>query len=146
MLHALLRVARRPFATRTATDVWSRMHILVLGGTRFLGRAIVTAALGRGHQVTMLNRGVSEPGLFPGVPRMIADRTGDLSVLDGHRWDAVVDVAGYHPDVVARSVAALPGVRYAFVSTLSVYADHSGPQREDEPVLPPGDDYGARKA
>jgi 2'-hydroxyisoflavone reductase len=127
-------------------DVWSRMHILVLGGTRFLGRAIVPAALGRGHRVTMLNRGVSAPGLFPGVPRLIADRAGDLSVLSGHHFDAVVDVAGYHPDVVARSVAALPGVRYAFVSTLSVYADHSGRQREDEPVLPPGDSYGARKA
>lgn len=130
------------------------MKILVLGGTRFLGRAIVRAALGRGHDVTVLNRGQTAPDLFPGVPRLLADRGGDLSILSGQRWHAVIDVAGYDPQVVRRSVQALHGAveRYVFVSTVSVYADHSGRQVEGQPVLqlrdglPAGDLYGARKA
>lgn len=133
------------------------MKILILGGTRFLGRALVLAALGRGHDVTLLNRGVTSPGLFPGVPRLVADRTGDLAVLAGGHWDAVVDVAGYDPDVVRRSAQALAGAvaTYVFVSTVSVYADHSGVHGEDEPLLElpedldcadPGTVYGARKA
>lgn len=135
------------------------MKILILGGTRFLGRALVLAALGRGHDVTLLNRGVTAPGLFPGVPRLVVDRTGDLAVLAGGRWDAVIDVAGYDPDVVRRSAQALAGAvgTYVFVSTVSVYADHSGVHGEDEPVLElpedldctdlePGTAYGARKA
>lgn len=130
------------------------MKILILGGTRFLGRALVAAALGRGHDVTLLNRGVTAPALFPAVPRLTADRAADLSVLRGGRWDAVIDVAGYDPDVVRRSAEALAGAvsRYVFVSTVSVYADHSGTQRETEPVLElgdgldPGELYGANKA
>lgn len=135
------------------------MKILVLGGTRFLGRALVLAALGRGHDVTVLNRGITAPGQFPGVPRLVADRTGDLAVLAGGRWDAVIDVAGYDPDVVCRSAQALAGAvgTYVFISTVSVYVDHSGVHREDEPVLElaedldsadldPGTAYGARKA
>lgn len=130
------------------------MKILVLGGTRFVGRALVLAALGRGHDVTLLNRGVTAPGLFPAVPRLVADRAGDLAVLGGGSWDAAIDVAGYDPDIVRRSAAALVGAvgRYVFVSTVSVYADHSGVQREGDSVLEltgdldPGGLYGARKA
>src|SRR6516165_7060158 len=59
-----------------------RMRILVLGGTRFLGRAIVDAALGRGDTVTIFNRGKSNPSLYPGVETVAGDRTTDLSPLD----------------------------------------------------------------
>jgi 2'-hydroxyisoflavone reductase len=65
------------------------MRILILGGTRFLGRAITEAALGRGDTVTLFNRGMSNPGLYPGVETVSGDRTGDLSPLDGREWDAV---------------------------------------------------------
>ncbi|MFF7632915.1 NAD-dependent epimerase/dehydratase family protein [Kitasatospora sp. NPDC008050] len=85
------------------------LSLLVLGGTRFLGRAVVEAALADGHQVTLFNRGRTNPGLFPGVETVIGDRTGDLSALSHRRWDAVVDVAGYDPQVVGLSVDALRG-------------------------------------
>ena len=62
------------------------MRILVLGGTRFLGRAIVEAALARGHELTLFNRGRTNPGLYPGVERITGDRDGGLSGLAGRRW------------------------------------------------------------
>ncbi|WP_035791310.1 SDR family oxidoreductase [Kitasatospora mediocidica] len=130
------------------------LSLLVLGGTRFLGRAVVEAALADGHQVTLFNRGRTNPGLFPGVETVIGDRTDDLSALSHRRWDAVVDVAGYDPQVVGLSVDALRGRvgRYVFVSSLSVLADQRTPQDEDGELLvlrggmPPEDAYGARKA
>jgi nucleoside-diphosphate-sugar epimerase len=130
------------------------MHILILGGTRFAGRAVVDAALERGDTVTLFNRGQTNPGLYPEAETIIGDRTGDLSALAAGHWDAVVDVAAYDPDVVRRSVEALAEAadRYVFVSTVSVYADHSIRQVEGAPVIPLRDDtpeedlYGARKA
>jgi 2'-hydroxyisoflavone reductase len=114
------------------------VRILVLGGTRFLGRAITDAALGRGDTVTLFNRGVSNPGLFPGVETVTGDRGTDLSPLDGREWDAVIDVAGYDPRVVRLSAEtfAKRADRYAFVSTVSVYAsqDTTEAQLEDAPV------------
>jgi 2'-hydroxyisoflavone reductase len=133
------------------------VRILILGGTRFLGRAITDAALGRGDTVTLFNRGLSNPGLYPGVETVIGDRTKDLSALDGRDWDAVIDVAGYDPEVVrlsAETFAKRTG-RYAFVSTVSVYASQetTEDQREDAPVaqLRPGatsleETYGPNKA
>jgi 2'-hydroxyisoflavone reductase len=130
------------------------MRILVLGGTRFLGRAVTDAALGRGDEVTLFNRGQSNPGLYPGLETIIGDRAADLSALAPRSWDAVVDVAGYDPEVVRNSVQAITAARYVFVSTASVYASHSTSQAQDEdsPVLELSDDtpgpdlYGARKA
>lgn len=108
------------------------MQILVIGGTKFLGRAVVEAALARGHELTLFNRG-SRPGLFPGVEELHGDRERDLSALDGRFWDAVVDTSGYVPRVVRLSVEKLAGQvgHYTFVSTLSVYADFS-PKGIDE--------------
>jgi 2'-hydroxyisoflavone reductase len=133
------------------------MRLLVLGGTRFLGRAIVDVALGRGHEPTLFNRGITNPGLFPDVEALTGDRAGDVSELDDREWDAVIDVAAYMPAEVRRCVDKLRGSvgRYAFVSSVSVYADHSVPQVEGAPVLElaPGEaedsspeTYGARKA
>jgi 2'-hydroxyisoflavone reductase len=130
------------------------MHVLILGGTRFAGRAVVDAALDRGDTVTLFNRGQTNPGLYPQAETIIGDRTGDLRALSTRHWDAVVDVAAYDPEIVRRSVRALAGAaeRYVFVSTVSVYADHGVRQVEGAPVIPltagtPADDlYGARKA
>lgn len=135
-----------------------QLRLLVLGGTRFVGRALVGSALARGHHVTLFNRGRSNPELFNdqlGVEKIRGDRTRDLTPLAGRHWDAVVDVAAYYPDDVARSVDALaPSTdRYLFVSTISVYADCSVPPVEGAPVATltdPSDQspasYGARKA
>jgi 2'-hydroxyisoflavone reductase len=111
------------------------VRILILGGTRFLGRAITEAAIGRGDTVTPFNRGRTSPGLYPGVETVAGDREAGLSALAGREWDAVIDVAGYVPQVVRLSAQALAGTagRYVFVSTCSVYADQGSrePQRED---------------
>jgi len=114
------------------------MRILVLGGTKFLGRAFVDAALGRGDTLTLFNRGKTNPGLFPGVETVIGDRTADLSALDGREWDAVIDVAAYDPAVVRMSAEAFASRtgRYVFVSTVSVYASQATTQAqlEDAPL------------
>jgi 2'-hydroxyisoflavone reductase len=124
------------------------MRLLVLGGTRFLGRALVEAALARGDDVTLFNRGRTNPELFPEVEQLRGDRTRDLDALSGLEWDAVLDVAGFEPQVVGLSTSALRGRvgRYVFVSTVSVYADHSVPQVEGAALLAPDDTYGALKA
>ena len=128
----------------------------MLGGTRFVGRALVEAAVDLGCEVTLFNRGRTNPSLFEGVvEKLHGDRAVDLATLRGRTWDAVVDVAAYHPGIVQRSVDLLGDAvhRYLFVSTVSVYADQSVPPVEDSPVLildDPEDDrpesYGARKA
>jgi 2'-hydroxyisoflavone reductase len=130
--------------------------ILVLGGTRFLGRAIVDAALAAGDHLTLFNRGVTNPDLYPQVESIRGDRDADLSALAGRTWDAVIDVAAYRPESVRKTVDALAGRvgQYVIVSTLSVYADHDTTegQREGAAVLEltegldPDDLYGPRKA
>lgn len=122
-----------------------------------MGRAVVKAALGRGDTVTLFNRGVTNPGLFPGVETVAGDRTQDLSPLDGREFDAVVDVACYDPAAARLSAGALKGRagRYVFVSTVSVYASQSSTesQLEDSPLAQlkpdaadPLENYGANKA
>jgi 2'-hydroxyisoflavone reductase len=101
------------------------MRVLILGGTSFVGRALTEAALSRGHEVTLFNRGRTNPDLFPGATRVHGDRDGGLDVLERGRWEAALDVCGYVPRVVRQSTRFL-GDRvswYGFVSTISVYAN-----------------------
>src|SRR3954468_9853864 len=100
------------------------MKLLVLGGTKFLGRATVEAALARGHEVTLFNRGETNPELFPEAEKLRGDRTQDLDALRGRKWDGVLDPSGYVPSVVRASAEALAGAagHYLFVSSISVYA------------------------
>jgi len=109
------------------------MRILVLGGTRFLGRAFVETALERGHALTLFHRGQSGRDLFPGVERILGDRDGGLGALAGRTWDALVDPSGYLPRVVAASCAALgPHVgRALFVSSISVLAEPLAPGADE---------------
>ena len=132
------------------------MRLLVLGGTRFLGRALVDAALARNHEVTLFNRGQTNPELFPDVERLVGDRAGDLAPLRGRTFDAVVDTSGYLPRDVAASCRVLAEAgRYCFVSSVSVYADLSVPVDEESAVAELGglsadevtdESYGALKA
>jgi 2'-hydroxyisoflavone reductase len=98
------------------------VRILVLGGTLFLGRHLVETAHGRGHEVTRFNRGQTNPELFPEVEKLRGDRDGDLSALEGRRWDAAIDTSGYVPRVVRASAELLAGTveHYTFASSLSV--------------------------
>lgn len=101
------------------------MRILVLGGTRFVGRAFVEEALAGGHELTLFNRGMTAPDLFPDVERVRGDRGADLPALAGRTWDLVFDPACYVPRLARTAVEALADAapRYTFVSTLSVYSD-----------------------
>jgi 2'-hydroxyisoflavone reductase len=116
------------------------VRLLLLGGPKFVGRAVTDAALSRGHELTFFNRGTTNPELYPEVERLVGDRTNDLSALDGRTWDAVVDTCGYLPRVVEASARALADTSlYCFISTLSVYADFSTPADEDSPTGELGD-------
>jgi 2'-hydroxyisoflavone reductase len=139
-------------------DGHEHMKLLVIGGTVFLGRHVVDAALTAGHEVTLFNRGMHNPDLHPDVEKLRGDRRTDLSALDGRRWDAVVDTCGYFPRVVRMSAEKLAGSveHYTFVSSLSVYAsmaepgiDESAPVAMlDDPTVEEvtGETYGALKA
>ena len=70
------------------------MKILILGGTRFLGRAFVEEALQRGHEVTLFNRGTNRE-IFLEVEQLIGDRNGDVSSLENRKWDVVIDTCGF---------------------------------------------------
>lgn len=134
------------------------MHILVIGGTRFVGRHIVECALARGHQLTLFNRGRTGKGIFE-VEEIIGDRDGETDALMGRRWDAVIDTCGYVPRVVEQSADALADAvdLYCFISTISVYSDdQEAPMKEGSKVIRfdkipeneeiTGETYGAFKA
>jgi 2'-hydroxyisoflavone reductase len=113
------------------------MNILIIGGTRFLGRALVEVALPRGHRLTLFNRGRSNPGLFSDVEQLAGDRDGSLGAIQNRSWDAVIDTCGYVPRVVRQSAQLLAQNTgcYAFISTLSVYASTAQPGlNEDAPL------------
>ena len=112
------------------------MKLLVLGGTKFLGRHVVETALARGDEVTIFNRGLHNAELYPEVEKLRGDRDGGLDVLRGRRWDAVVDTSGYVPRVVRASAEALADAvdLYVFISSMSVYADSRRPNDEGSPV------------
>jgi 2'-hydroxyisoflavone reductase len=102
------------------------MNILIIGGTRFVGRHLVEAAQQRGHQITLFHRGKTNPDLFPEIETILGDRETDLGKLAGRRWDVVIDTCGYVPRLVRLSAQALKEsvAQYAFISTVSVYADY----------------------
>ncbi|MFI6317679.1 NAD-dependent epimerase/dehydratase family protein [Nonomuraea sp. NPDC050556] len=118
------------------------MRILVLGGTSFVGRAIVENALRADAEVTLFGRGKTGTDLFPQLTRLIGDRdTSDYAALHDDTWDAVVDVSGYVPRHVAQSMNALRDRvgRYLFISSHAVYQRTGvGPDSdEDAPRRPP---------
>jgi 2'-hydroxyisoflavone reductase len=98
--------------------------ILIIGGTHFLGPHIVKAAVARGHTVTLFNRGRTNPHLFPELEKLKGDRNkeADLAVLDGRKFDAVIDDCGFYPRQVRSMAARLENSGfYVFISSVSVY-------------------------
>jgi 2'-hydroxyisoflavone reductase len=95
----------------------------MIGGTRFLGRHLVEAALGQNHDVTLFNRGKTNPDLFPQLETIIGDREHDVEKLNGRLWEAVIDTSGYLPRIVRLSADVLKEnvTRYVFISSISVY-------------------------
>jgi nucleoside-diphosphate-sugar epimerase len=118
------------------------MRLLVLGGTSFVGRAIVEDARSRGFEVTLFSRGRTGAHLFPEIRRLVGDRsTGNYASLDGGEWDAVVDVSAYVPRHVNQAADAVGdrAARYLFISTGSVYDPSKATDglAEDSPRLSP---------
>jgi 2'-hydroxyisoflavone reductase len=126
------------------------MKLLVLGGTAFLGRHVVDAAIAGGHHVTLFNRGQRNPKLFADLPRLRGDRNGDVSELVNQSFDAVIDCTGYTSAHMARIAEALHDrvKHYVFVSTISVYAQFPAGKTfaEDAARATGGEGYGAQKA
>ena len=98
-------------AIARAIDALSAMRLLVLGGTKFLGRHAVDAALEAGHDVTIFTRGQTNPELFPEAEHLHGDRDGELDALAGRTWDGVVDTSGYVPRIVRQSAELLRDAR-----------------------------------
>ena len=135
------------------------LKLLLLGGPKFVGRALIEAALARGHEVTTFNRGQTNAEIFPEVEKLHGDRDGDLDALRGRTWNAALDTSGYVPRIVRDSAELLAHAveQYVFVSSISYYADYREPRREEDPPEELGDlpedrllddysNYGALKA
>ncbi|HEX3056898.1 MAG TPA: NAD-dependent epimerase/dehydratase family protein [Gaiellaceae bacterium] len=114
------------------------MKLLVFGGTKFLGRGVVEAA--GAHDVTLVNRGRTNPELYPEVERIELDLTGDLEPLRGRQWDAAIDMDPTQlPRHTRRRAEAVDVGHYVFVSTISVYSDTSQPIDESSALFDPPD-------
>jgi len=133
------------------------LRLLILGGTRFIGPHFVEAARARGHQVTLFNRGRTNPERAQNVEVLHGDRDGQLDALKGRQWDAVLDTSAFVPRIVRLSAELLaPSIsQYVFVSSISVYASFARPNDESSPLgkiadetieKVDGDTYGPLKA
>jgi 2'-hydroxyisoflavone reductase len=113
------------------------MRILIIGGTRFVGRHITEAAIAAGHDVTLLHRGQTGADLFPDAEHIQADRNEDLGVLGGRSWDATIDVTAYWPRQVEALAGALDGNggQYVFISSVSAYATPPAPNYTESAAL-----------
>lgn len=147
----------RPTPTSDGGPVHNcRMRILVLGGTRHVGRAVVESALAREDEVTTLNRGQSGPAPA-GVESLVADRTDAEALraaLEGREWDAVIDTWSGAPRFVRDACRLLRGRagHYGYVSSRSVYSppmlpdlDESAPVVDGDPADESDEDYAAAK-
>ncbi len=128
------------------------LRILILGGTGFLGPAIVNRAVEHGHQLTLFNRGRTAPDLFPDLEHLEGDRYSDLSslekaVADGQQWDVVIDTFTYVPKTVTDAMdILLPAMKqFIVISTVSVYASRQEPGMDEEGTLATVDDEVAAK-
>jgi 2'-hydroxyisoflavone reductase len=108
------------------------LRILLLGGTGFIGPWQVHRILEHGHELSLFNRGRTEPQffqeLFGQVETLVGDRDGDLTALEGsRRWDVVIDNSGYTPEQAGATARLLRDRvdSYLFVSTQSVYASRA---------------------
>ncbi|MCA9929007.1 MAG: SDR family oxidoreductase [Anaerolineales bacterium] len=113
------------------------MKLLILGGPKFLGRYVIEAALANNHDVTVFNRGQTNPDLYPEIEKLRGNRDGDLTALHGRSWDAVIDTCGYVPRLVEASAKLLADAadHYTFVSSISVYAGTAVPGLDETAPL-----------
>ncbi len=119
-----------PFATH-ALGPAATLNVLVLGGTNFVGPAVVNSLLNKGHQVTLFNRGITNPLLFPGLRKIRGDRKRGkagykLLKEDNSHWDVVIDVWPQNPHYVEEAIQAIKdkATHYIFISSIAVYSNY----------------------
>ncbi|HVE56278.1 MAG TPA: NAD-dependent epimerase/dehydratase family protein [Pyrinomonadaceae bacterium] len=110
------------------------MKVLIIGGTKFLGRHLIDAALQNGHEVTLFNRGTKySDEAIERVEQIHGDRNSDLENLGDRRFDAVIDTSGYLPQTVKISAEFLKEKtgQYVFISSASVYPETPAPDYDE---------------
>ncbi|MEM7086942.1 MAG: NAD-dependent epimerase/dehydratase family protein [Bacteroidota bacterium] len=106
-----------------------RLKILVLGGTYFVGPSIVNAALRNRHSVTLFNRGITNPTLFPNLDLIKGDRELGIDAykpLQDIEWDVVIDVWPQKSKLVDEATSSLKNnaKHYIFISSIAVYNNY----------------------
>ncbi len=125
-----------------------KLNLLILGGTGFLGPHTVNAALALGHNITLFNRGKTNPKLFKHLETIHGDRnTQDIKKLAGRKWDAVIDTSAYYPRSVDMAMHVLKQniKQYLLISTISVYADWSKKNMDEKSPIGNLDDPSIEK-
>ena len=109
------------------------MNLLIIGGSIFLGKHLTQQAIARGHSVTLFNRGIHNPDLFPEAAKIKGDRNSDCALLAGGKWDAVIDTCGSFPRQITMVMDALRGNigHYTFISSISAFSDFSTPGMDE---------------
>ena len=143
---ALLLAASVCSSQRVAWASFVPKRILVQGGTSFLGPAVVDALVADGHTITLFNRGVTNPELFPHREKLRGFRSADandqdLTALSHRHFDVIVDVWPNDPALVASAAEFLKDrtQRYVFVSSVAAYDSHEFAKAdivEDAPMEP----------
>ncbi len=142
-----LGLATLPMMASTLTPK-TKLNVLVLGGTNFLGPAIVKAFRSQGHAVTLFNRGITNPQLFPGLNKIRGDRDQGLPGYaavnaQNEHWDVVVDVWTQNPNHVEEAIQVLKHKtkHYMFVSSVAVYKNFVSPNMDESAPLRSGTEY-----
>ncbi|MFM9104466.1 MAG: NAD-dependent epimerase/dehydratase family protein, partial [Cyanobium sp.] len=101
------------------------MDILVMGGTRFVGKPLVERLLAQGHALTLFTRGRN--AVPEGVEHLVGDRSTaeGLAPLQGRRFEVIVDSSGRTLEDSRRVIerTGAPSHRFVYVSSAGVYAD-----------------------
>lgn len=113
--------------------------LLIIGGTRFIGQNLLAALLPlQQWDITLFNRGLTNPGLFPKVKRLIGDRyTEDIKILNQEHWDYIIDLSCYYPgsiDLISQHLKKKPK-RYIYLSSISSYQVQGGSMQSEDLFL-----------
>jgi 2'-hydroxyisoflavone reductase len=132
-------VATLPISNFSLADSGKKLKVLFMGGTGFIGPHMVRALVAEGHDVTLFNRGKTNPHLFPDLKKIKGDRaSADIEQVSEQQWDLIVDSSCYIPravDMLMTAVDTSAVQQYIFISTISVYADFSQPGLHEDSEL-----------
>ena len=121
------------------------MKTLVLGGTRFVGKALVPRLQANGYDLTLFTRG--KRALPNNIEHIKGDRklNDDLRRLEGRKFDVIIDISGRELDDTQKVLAftGFPAHRFLYVSSAGVYSkSQSFPLDEDSKIDPKSRHFG----